>query len=466
MKLPQLFSLLTLGLGFALTAPAEAQVRLHAPTALSKLQLQPLHRSKVHSIGRTDAHRGTNTTVSRPGRAVSHSWNPISNRWDNAEVEMYLYDAQGRLTQETFADSASGAMLERSLYTYNAQGRNTSETYQEWTGAAWQNSGRYSTTYDASGNITSEIEESWYNGTWMMTDGLRYQNAYTNGLLTEQIQQEWRNGSYVNTQRLQFTVSNGQWSEIVVQTWSPGGQWQNEARIANLVWRNWSGTPAWTDVQLLQPTAYREFSWTGTTWELMQRSTVTYSLPATSVTLIETPTVTGGWRNRLRETESYDTYGNFLLFRSEKWRSNAWEIDYEDRDLLRYNANNDVVRRASQVYDAATSTAFVNLNLRTYSNFQTIVLGAKPAHALQAATNLYPNPTAGTATLSIANWRGQAPVRAEVLNGLGQIIQTLELRPQHGAIRQELSLHTLPAGLYTVRIQAPEGAYSQRLLKQ
>ncbi|GAB3838289.1 hypothetical protein GCM10028821_39700 [Hymenobacter jeollabukensis] len=84
----------------------------------------------------------------------------------------------------------------------------------------------------------------------------------------------------------------------------------------------------------------------------------------------------------------------------------------------------------------------------------------------QASVSLFPNPTHGVATLTVAGLRETTgTVRAEVLNTVGQVVRTLSLPVRQGVITQELNLRELPTGVYTLRLHSNGGTVVRRLVK-
>ncbi|MBF9220228.1 T9SS type A sorting domain-containing protein [Hymenobacter ruricola] len=92
-------------------------------------------------------------------------------------------------------------------------------------------------------------------------------------------------------------------------------------------------------------------------------------------------------------------------------------------------------------------------------------LATAAARALAAGARLWPNPTAGRATLEVPGLRAQGPVRVEVLNTLGQVVQARAVAVRQGVTRAELDLGGLPPGVYAVRLHAQEGTVVKRLVK-
>ncbi|MFD1872105.1 T9SS type A sorting domain-containing protein [Hymenobacter bucti] len=86
--------------------------------------------------------------------------------------------------------------------------------------------------------------------------------------------------------------------------------------------------------------------------------------------------------------------------------------------------------------------------------------------ALQAATHLYPNPATRTTTLEMTGLGAAAEVRLELLNALGQVVLRRTAQPRAGILREQLDLTGLAAGVYSVRVFAPQGTVVKRLTRE
>ncbi|UOQ74611.1 T9SS type A sorting domain-containing protein [Hymenobacter cellulosilyticus] len=65
-------------------------------------------------------------------------------------------------------------------------------------------------------------------------------------------------------------------------------------------------------------------------------------------------------------------------------------------------------------------------------------------------------------TLELAGLKAPTPVRAEVVNSLGQVVQRLMLQPG----RVSLDLSAQPAGLYTVQLRTSAGLVVKKVVRQ
>ncbi|MCB2409557.1 T9SS type A sorting domain-containing protein [Hymenobacter lucidus] len=402
----------------------------------------------------TKALRGISTTVVRPGQSINYFWDSASSTWMLGRKEEYSYDAGARLTQIINRDSATSQLNERILLEYNAQGKSTSTTYQRWLNNAWENDSRYTLSYDAQGNETEYLSQNWNGSSW--TTDFGNQNVYTYnaaGVITEWIRKEWDNGTFVNQEREVYTVTNGQWSSLVIQEWE-NGAWVDDQRILDVVWYDWSR---------VLPASFRRQEFNGTAFVDESRTTVAYSPNGDQVNTVQKYVGTA-WVNDYRISELYDNYGNELANIEEQWINNAWSLEYGDRNLLFYNANNVVIRKVEQRFDNMLRQ-YVNNYRINYSNFQSITLASARNAALEARASLYPNPAAGLVTLEVADVRGTQAATGELRNALGQLVQQFTVQPQAGKLSTQLDLSGLKSGIYTVRLQTADGAIVKRVVR-
>ncbi|GAA4004297.1 hypothetical protein GCM10022408_15040 [Hymenobacter fastidiosus] len=398
------------------------------------------------------AQRGQQTSVTQPGRVMRYEWNPATNRWEAPQLVLYTYTAQARLSQETHADSATASPTYRLNYTYTAGNQLTQTLQQDYTGGSWENSFRRTATFDARGTPTEELNQDWISGAWSTTAGTRSANNYTTtGFLAQQVVQTFSTAttSFVNDVRITYKIpASGPYTEFTVQRWS-GGQWQDEFRVTGITWYD-AGRQLATGLQIQIPI--------NIFWVSVLRLTATYQTNGSSVSTYEArPNPAGPWLNDSRTTETYDAYNNRLSLLQEVWSGTAWAINDWSRALLTYNAQQIVLRRDEQL--AIGTAPFINQQRYNFGSFQVIPLRTPPA-APTAQLQLFPNPTTGLVTLRLAGLTGS--LTGEVLNALGQQV----LRFSLPSPANELDVSALQAGLYTVRLQTPQGMIIKRLVRQ
>lgn len=401
--------------------------------------------------------RSITATVTVPGRSVGHAWSSTTNRWVEGTIGVRTYDASANATQIVYTDSITSQPDSRELYTYNLRNQVTETTYQNWLGAAYMNEQREQYTYDNQGNITLETFQTWNGTAWVTQSSYRTTNTYNSAnVLTGRVYEQLNtnNNTWQPEGRINFTLNaSNQWSEAVYQEWN-NGAYVNEERTRNITWYDWSK---------LQPSYLEDQEWSNGAWVDDQRSTITYQPNGSYVEVQQQSTAPSTWVNDDRITITYDNFGNLILDQIESWNNNAWAITDSDRTLLSYTATNQVRRAVEQNYSTSQSR-YVNSYVTTYGNF--VTLGTRRASGLEAAATLHPNPTTDATTINLRGLRDQGAVQAEVLNTLGQVVQTLSVRTQQGNISQQISLASFPAGVYTVRLLTTEGTVAKRVVKQ
>ncbi|MCB2378919.1 T9SS type A sorting domain-containing protein [Hymenobacter sp. BT635] len=448
---PQKIFLGILGLLTLAAADVQAQVAPEKQSKSASRFDKPQHKHKGQL---TDAMRGIKATVVRPGQSVNYFWDTNTSRWVVYRKQENTYDSGARVTQEVYRDSATSALDTRYLYTYDARGNQTSYTYQTWNNNAWVNQYRSLMTYDARGNETEYLSQMW-NGTAWGTDG-GSQNVYTYnaaGVITESISKDWEDGVFVNEDREVYTLVNGQWSAVLLQSWE-NGAWVTEGRIMDIVWYDWAA---------LKPASYKEQELIGTTFVDEERSTLSYASNGSRTTTVEAYTGSA-WVPDYRFADNYDNFGNYLGYTEEEWTNNAWRLSYGFRSQLFYNASNVVLRKVDQDFDNA-SRQWRNNSRSNYSNFQNITLASARNAALEAQSELYPNPASSMVTLEVAGLAKTEAASGEVRNALGQLVQSFTARPQGGKLSTQLDLSTLQSGIYTVRLQTGDGTVVKRVVR-
>jgi hypothetical protein len=205
-------------------------------------------------------------------------------------------------------------------------------------------------------------------------------------------------------------------------------------------------------------------TWNGTAWQLYRRTTYSYPAVGLGISSVSEVQVGSTWQNQERFINRYDAQDTHLGFTFETWENNAWTLYGGFRNIISYNADNDLARQLTQNVDFNTHM-FVNSTKSFYSNYQTITLGNK-AKAQVAEMQLSPNPTSGKVTLALSGLQGSGEAQVVVSNTLGQTVQQVTVRPQAGMVRQTLHLAGLPAGVYSVSVHTPTGIVTKKLLHE
>jgi hypothetical protein len=260
--------------------------------------------------------------------------------------------------------------------------------------------------------MTSTESYQWQNNAWVKVVGVRWLNTYhPSGPLASQRAEKWDTLQVFRpiAQAFYSLEADGRWGEIVQQQWQ-NGAFLNKTRIHNFTWHNWTA---------LQPATYEEQQWSGS----------------------------GTWDRDTRHTFTFQPNGSYVGLRQKLTPSNTWIDD----------------QRYTRTYDNFGTSYSCNRKSGTMALGGT--LAGRRATELEHATAVYPNPTTGAVTISLPNGKQPALLQAEVLNTLGQVVQTLELRPRQGAVEYQFDLQQQPAGLYLVRLHTSEGTVVKQVVK-
>lgn len=426
-----------------------------------------------------------------PGRIVNYRWDAVTNRWVNGEVVTATYNAVGYPISELTADSATNQSIRRLTNTFSTPTVLLSTTTENWDGSAWQNNYRTQNSYNkGQDRITERLSQRWSSGVWQNIG--RIVSAYNRyDMDTMLLNQDWVNARWVTqpTSSQSYIIYNGsnQYIEIYRNYFDIN---RNDFKPYNKSMYAYSSASAKSPIaeveQLLQNGVYvnntrflttydvqsrvslqEKQSWVGGAWVPLQRINYTYlnNSPGSSFTIQQYQQ--NGWVNDLTITNSFDAYGNQIGYLYELWKNGAWETQIDDRRLLRYDADNNVVRSVRQVYNIYNTTAktLINESLSTYSNYRQIMLGVNSSVNLAAHTVVYPNPANRSITLILPDFAG-AVKNVDVINALGQIVQTYTFRRNAGQRNYQLDLWQLPTGSYSLRVQTPEGVVVKRIVLQ
>lgn len=327
---------------------------------------------------------------------------------------------------------------------------------ETWTGTAWSNASQLRYEFDAHGDLKTFMLESWVANAWVPTIGLRYTITRTAaGLRQEVVEEDLQpDGTYAKASREAYTISNNRYTEVTYQDWD-GSKWVNTLRERNFAWANWAK---------LLPASYEEQEWQDNAWQDVARYVYTYAPNGSSTETLQLRE-NNAWVNDTRESFLFDDLGNDVGHRMEFWQGAAWEMDSETRIVHYFGANQRILRSVEQDLDLTTNT-FLNSSRTNHSSFQAFVITASRPSIRENQGTLYPNPAAEATTLVVSGLRETTPLRAELLNNIGQVVRTLALRPSQGTIRETVDLRGLPAGLYSVRLHTSEGAVVHKLAKR
>ena len=272
-------------------------------------------------------------------------------------------------TESTYQnwDGAAWANSSKYTYSYDTRDNTVQQTYQTWNGTAWVNNNRYSSLYDANDNETESISQSWNGTTWVNS----YKYSYTydaNNNQTEQISQNWSGSVWTNSYRYLITYnSNNKTTLERYQSWN-GTIWIDNSRYVytydanrNMIQydsQTWSGT-AWVN-SYRYTSAYNannkvteqiSSNWNGTTWVNSNRYTLTYDANNNQTEYLYQTWDVSVWKNNFRYSYSYNSNNDITQLTTQSWDGAVWVNN--DKYTLTYDARYNRTEILGQIWDVA-----------------------------------------------------------------------------------------------------------------
>lgn len=388
----------------------------------------------------------------KPGKMIESRWDTVISAWVFNDSVIYSYNTNGDVTLELYYNSYGP--LFQTIYTYNVNAKLTQRLVQTWTGVSWDNNSRETYQYDANNNMTQRLTQNWNSGTSSWDNS--FQSFYTydaNNNQTQYISQTWNGNSWDNSWKEDDLYNmNNQLIQMISQNWNSttsswenswkedltyngsgvlisatdymwnGASWDNDVKIINIVWYQWTGdlnTSLWQSL-LLQ-------GWINNTWQ-----------------------------DAYRYTTTYDAQGNITDFLSEEWQTSTWVIDYQAKDIYTYDTNNNIIQDIYQNWVPWLMTVR-NDRRYDYSNYN---LYSSVDDILDYGTiNIYPNPSSN-GQFKISGLK-PAVYDLEVYNLFGESIFETTVN-----YKQEFFTLNVPNGIYFLRFKSGKVVISGRAVMQ
>lgn len=109
-------------------------------------------------------------------------WNKGTKSWDTAYAYFYTYNSQGLVIEDSAYDYDFGEPDTKSDYTYDSNGNLIATAFYEWDNGSWSGVYRATLAYDGNGRATTTVTESYENGAWINAakDSLAYTGTANN----------------------------------------------------------------------------------------------------------------------------------------------------------------------------------------------------------------------------------------------------------------------------------------------
>ncbi len=327
----------------------------------------------------------------------------------------------------------------RNLYSYNNQHLQTEEINQVYSGSAWVNQSRITTTYNNLGYDLEYRMEQWSGSAWILQTGIQSAYELDGDRVKVVTMKDWKSESstWVNSARETYTYSgtDRRYASVIREEWT--NAWLNVSKMEV----SWSGN---------NPTQFLSYTYEGGAWVLSGKTTYEWLGNNSSVMIMYSYVGADTWMQSIRSTTTLDSHGNITLSQSEMYFLNAWTILSATSYDLTYSGNN-LTQRITKSFAGGL---WGNQLKEVFSNFAS--LSTDLTLVPDAGLTVFPNPAgeqavvrmtlvkSGTFTLSVISLTGQKMLE-ESLTGQGS------------DVNYQLNLKKVPAGSYLLIARDKQG---------
>jgi hypothetical protein len=236
--------------------------------------------------------------------------------------------------------------------------------------------------------------------------------------------------------------------------------WHFDATLAD--WQNDYRDLSYYNGADIEVAAVTQIDDLGGGWKSVD-STVHAVLNAAGLPLVDTNYFNGGtgWQLAERRTNTYTS--NNLLSISLREKAVAGNFENNYREFYFYDTDGQLTRHYDQTWSgAAWSTSYAGEQRYYYETYTTTGINpARPKTAVQG--KLYPVPASGTATLAM-DLPARQTLKISLFDAAGKLqFSWSELAPA-GLYTKDFSVATLPAGTYSLFVDAGQAYWSGALV--
>jgi hypothetical protein len=388
--------------------------------------------------------------------AISYTWDQIKSKWLKDGKQVYNYDANGNMTLEfdylwsRFNNQVYPSKGKRE-YTYDAN-RNIifyiSYGWDEET-SQWIVYSKEEYSYDANGNNILDITYDWYDGKW--NEYYKSEFVYdANGNKTLFIYYNWK----LSTKQLVIVEKGentynirGNMTSSIDSVWDiTTGQLLDQSHITE-----------YTYDENGNDTLKIDYGWNVLTnqWDTTTKFKGVYDSNSNMTSEIDYfwDKTTRQWIGTSREEFAYDTYGNRILGILYGWDQTAsqWINYYKTENT--YNFIGNITLQINYNWNSKTSQWIAYYKETYYYSEQIPTLNPDiPEYHI----SVYPNPATEYVVFDIAKDSQSAIVELFDMDGKMVLEQKL---PEN----QQVSVSTLPKGLYVYRLNVSGIIYKGKL---
>ena len=338
------------------------------------------------------------------------------------------FDANNMLTSMTNqtwdAVTMAWVNVSKSLYFYTGS-QLTTMVYQTWDGTNWVNMYNDVYTYDPSGRLTQDVNGTWNALTAAFNPGTEWTYFYdASGNLIQKNQVSISGSVYtnVNQESMTYNASN----KMTSDTYS---QWNGVAYVADYM-------NAYTyDTAGNRLTAqYSTYNTTTSAWDnvtLKTYSSFSSMMPGMELDQVWDTTGGGSWVNSIQYTYTYNSNNQLTNSVGESWNvAGFWEF-----------ANGDA--KSNYYYESYSTTAVQNV-------------------VANGSVSIFPNPAQDVISINL-KWNQAQSFTIAVFDMSGRMMSLTSV-PATAQYSTMLSVNTLPAGNYIIKINGQNGQMTQQVV--
>ncbi|MCW3121449.1 MAG: C-terminal target protein [Flavipsychrobacter sp.] len=341
------------------------------------------------------------------------------------------FDANNNITTNTkqYWSGTSWVLYARELYTYTTSNKIATMIYQSWGGTVWVPQYKDVYTYDTKGNMILDVYQIW-NGLTSKFDNYS-QKTYTYDIVTNKLLNETDEslytGSPVYTEQWVFTyTTDTQLLTTAYNYWSSG--WQPSTlrtntydvahnRVSELYQVYNSMTSAWENI------TYNIYS-----------SFVGKHMPRKQVMQSWNTSLGGSWENSMEYTYTYNSMDQMTSSTGMSWNVVG---------IFEFAAGDPMAR-----YYYATHGGTTTVKNVTNDN---------------GSANIYPVPASNMLHINL-NWNVAQASTIAIYDMTGKMVTPLMNVPSATEYHTAISVNTLAAGTYIVKINGTEGQVVKQIV--
>ena len=358
------------------------------------------------------------------------------------------YDANNNLVSYVSENFNGAVWVKSNKYTdtYDINNNKITSLTQSWGGTAWVNDYQDVYTYDAFNNMTQDLSQNWNGTAWVNN----YQYIYTYDASYNEIEalsQSWNGTAWINTSLYTYTYNTQNY--IISEedmTWT-GSVWFNSSRsdyyydvnnnVTSILYADWNGI-SYSKTGVITYTYdagnYRTTelyqNWDGTTWILISQTTYLY-----------------------------DSHYNLTSLMIQKWGNSSW-VNYL-KESFTYDANDFTKTLAFKRWNPTAE--YINGGDSLYYYFHT-VMGISDVNTPIQNITVYPNPATDDLTIESPCLAGSQAQKSkiEILSINGQKIKEIITDEEKTVV----DLRSFSGGVYIIRIITDKEIVTKKIIKE